>query len=85
MTVTAPPTTKSPIALPEQRVLFHNISWEGYEKILSGLGDDRAARLTYDRGTLEIYRDLYLRTVGFRWGSTQPTKRSFLLWLIIRI
>jgi len=39
---------------PEQRVVFHNISWERYEKILESLGDDRAARLTYDRGTLEI-------------------------------
>lgn len=54
VTVTAPLTPPSPIAPPEQRVLFHNISWKGYEKILSGLGDDRAARLTYDGGTLEI-------------------------------
>ena len=38
----------------EQRVFFHNISWQGYEKILEILGDDRAARLTYDKGTLEI-------------------------------
>jgi len=40
----------------EQRVFFHNISWQGYEKILEIVGDDRAARLTYDRGTLEITR-----------------------------
>jgi len=39
---------------PEQRVVFHNISWQGYEKILEILGDKRSARLTYDRGTLEI-------------------------------
>ena len=39
---------------PEQRVVFHNISWQGYEKILESLGDERSARLTYDRGTLEI-------------------------------
>ena len=38
----------------EQRVFFHNISWQGYEKILEILGDDRAAILSYDRGTLEI-------------------------------
>ena len=51
-------TEKKAIAFPtyppEQRVFFHNISWERYEKILESLGDDRAARLTYDRGTLEI-------------------------------
>jgi len=51
-------TEKNAIAFPteppEQRVFFHNISWERYEKILESLGDDRAARLTYDRGTLEI-------------------------------
>lgn len=52
MTVTATPP--SPIAPHEQRVLFHNISWKGYEKILSSLGDDLAARLTYDGGNLEI-------------------------------
>ena len=38
----------------EQRVVFHNISWQKYEQILEALGEDRAARLTYDRGTLEI-------------------------------
>jgi len=39
---------------PEQRVVFHNIRWQGYETILEVLGDDRSARLTYDKGTLEI-------------------------------
>jgi Uma2 family endonuclease len=38
----------------EQRVVFHNISWQKYEQILEAVGEDRAARLTYDRGTLEI-------------------------------
>lgn len=40
--------------LAEQRVLFYDISWQGYEQILVALGESRSARLTYDRGTLEI-------------------------------
>jgi Uma2 family endonuclease len=38
----------------EQRVIFGNRSWQAYEQILSALGDHRLARLTYDKGTLEI-------------------------------
>lgn len=34
--------------------LHHNVSWEEFENILTGMGDNRAARLAYDRGTLEI-------------------------------
>jgi len=35
-------------------LLLENISWEGYERLLSGLGDDTHVRLTYDNGRLEI-------------------------------
>jgi Uma2 family endonuclease len=35
------------------RVLLHNIAWETYEAILADM-EDRAIRLTYDRGDLEI-------------------------------
>jgi len=38
----------------EQRVIFGNRSWQAYEQILAALGDHRLARLTYDKGTLEI-------------------------------
>jgi Uma2 family endonuclease len=38
----------------EQRVVFHNLSWENYQQILAALGNKRSSRLTYDRGTLEI-------------------------------
>lgn len=38
----------------EQRVVFHNISWQAYEQILAALGESRSSRLTYDQGTLEI-------------------------------
>lgn len=48
----------TPIAPPfpvgEQRVVFRNINWQGYQQLLTILGDRRAAKLTFDRGTLEI-------------------------------
>lgn len=56
MVTTAPkPTTITPaITTAEQRVVFHNISWQAYEQILTALGESRSSRLTYDQGTLEI-------------------------------
>jgi Uma2 family endonuclease len=56
MVTTAPkPTTIPPVVTPaEQRVVFHNISWQAYEQILAALGESRSSRLTYDQGTLEI-------------------------------
>lgn len=42
------------ITLAEQRVVFHNISWQAYEQILAALGESRSSRLTYDQGKLEI-------------------------------
>jgi Uma2 family endonuclease len=41
-------------ALAEKRVTLYNVSWNTYEKLLDELGEHRAARLTYDRGMLEI-------------------------------
>jgi Uma2 family endonuclease len=38
----------------EQRVVFKNITWQGYQQLLEVFGDRRAARITFDRGTLEI-------------------------------
>ncbi|MBE9125054.1 MULTISPECIES: Uma2 family endonuclease [unclassified Coleofasciculus] len=38
----------------ETRELRYNVSWEEFESILEQLGDNRSARLAYDRGTLEI-------------------------------
>ena len=40
------------------RVLLHNISWQKFENLIVDLGDSRAARLAYDRGTLEIMTPL---------------------------
>ncbi len=43
-----------PLLVGEQRVVFRNINWQGYRQLLEILGDRRAAKLTFDRGTLEI-------------------------------
>ncbi len=40
--------------LGEQRVVFHNISWQSYKQILAALGQSRSSRLIYDQGKLEI-------------------------------
>ncbi|MBD2314451.1 Uma2 family endonuclease [Desertifilum sp. FACHB-1129] len=43
---------------PGQRVLLQDVSWQEFEEILAELGEDRAARIAYDRGTLEIMTPL---------------------------
>jgi Uma2 family endonuclease len=43
---------------PGDRILLHNISWQQFETLLNDLGDHRAARIAYDRGTLEIMTPL---------------------------
>jgi Uma2 family endonuclease len=42
----------------EQRVLLRNISWQLYENLLSEIGDDGVARLSYFRGDLEFMSPL---------------------------
>ena len=42
----------------EQRVIFSNISWQTFEQLLKELGDNRASRLAYDEGILEIMTPL---------------------------
>ncbi len=44
-------TVKSPA---EQRVLLENVAWATYESLLSGRGENRVPRFTYDQGMLEI-------------------------------
>ena len=53
-TITKPSNIPPEITLAEQRVIFHNISWQAYEQILAALSQSRSARLIYDQGTLEI-------------------------------
>lgn len=38
----------------EKRVTLHGLTWQAYQQILNALPQSRSARLTYDRGTLEI-------------------------------
>lgn len=40
------------------RVVLYNIGWQQFENLLKDLGDKRAARIAYDRGTLEIMTPL---------------------------
>lgn len=39
---------------PGHRVMFHDVKWQEFEAILEELGNHRASRLAYSRGTLEI-------------------------------
>ena len=39
---------------PGQRVLFKDISWDGFEEILDELGESRGSRVAYSQGILEI-------------------------------
>ncbi|MBD2179622.1 Uma2 family endonuclease [Planktothrix sp. FACHB-1355] len=43
-----------PASARESRVVMKGVSWETYKKLMSEVGDDRAWRIAYDRGVLEI-------------------------------
>ncbi|GET41738.1 Uma2 family endonuclease [Microseira wollei] len=47
---------EQPVPAPakETRVLMKGVSWETYTKLMAEVGDDRAWRIAYDRGLLEI-------------------------------
>lgn len=47
-------TQAAPIASGEKRVALRGLTWQAYQQILQALPQSRAARLTYDRGVLEI-------------------------------
>jgi len=50
----------------ENRVALRGISWLSYQQILQALPDSRAARLTYDRGILEITMPLETHEFSLR-------------------
>jgi Uma2 family endonuclease len=52
MVAIAPHLNTQPIG--EKRVSLHGLNWQAYQQILHALPQSRGARLTYDRGTLEI-------------------------------
>ncbi len=58
MTISEAVSTPLEENLAEKRVSLHHISWQSYEQILDALGNNRAARLTYYKGTLEIVSPL---------------------------
>lgn len=43
---------------PGNSLVLENVSWQAFEKLLLDLGETRAARVTYDRGMLEIMAPL---------------------------
>jgi Uma2 family endonuclease len=45
-------------AASEQRVVLRNINWQTFLTMLTDMGEDRASRMTYDQGTLEIMTPL---------------------------
>ncbi|HBK96119.1 MAG TPA: hypothetical protein DD001_01725 [Microcoleaceae bacterium UBA10368] len=50
-------TTSTPVeqqVTPENRVILKGVSWSTFKALLADVGDDRAWRIAYDRGVLEI-------------------------------
>jgi hypothetical protein len=43
----------------QQRVILEGVSWDSYACLLADFGDNHAARLAYDQGTLEIIAPSY--------------------------
>lgn len=56
MVITTSQTRFRPLG--EKRVALHSLTWGAYQQIHQALPQMRAARLTYDRGTLEIVMPL---------------------------
>ncbi len=50
----------------ENRVALKNLSWQAYQAILNALPQSRAAKLTYDRGVLEITMPLEIHEFSSR-------------------
>ena len=50
-------TTSTPVeqqTTPENRVILKGVSWSTFKSLLADVGDDRAWRIAYDEGVLEI-------------------------------
>ena len=52
--MTVAPSKPQPTNTSSQSVVLSGLSWKTYRQLTREIGDDRALRLTYDRGTLEI-------------------------------
>uniref|UniRef100_UPI0018E4E0E5 hypothetical protein n=1 Tax=Cyanothece sp. BG0011 TaxID=2082950 RepID=UPI0018E4E0E5 len=51
-------TRNQPSNAKADRVVLYQISWQQFNKLLENLGNNRAARIAYDQGTLEIMTPL---------------------------
>ena len=60
------PLEATPLLLGEKRVALRGISWKSYQQILHALPQSRGARLTYDRGILEITMPLETHEFSLR-------------------
>ena len=80
--------TPAPNLIGEKRVTFHHLDWQAYQQILQALPLSRSARLTYDRGILEITMpledhefatrliELFIRVLGVELGLKIKTMGS---------
>jgi Uma2 family endonuclease len=59
-----PPSIKLRPLVGERRVALQGITWQAYQAILQALPQTRAARLTFDDGTLEIAMPLEIHEQG---------------------
>ena len=42
------------LTIPEKRIIFYNLNWQKYQKIIEALGENPTTRIIYDQGILEI-------------------------------
>jgi Uma2 family endonuclease len=63
----------------EKRVTLRGLTWQNYQQIITNLPQTRAARLTYDRGTLEIAMPLEDRE------SSRSLIERFIIILVVEL
>lgn len=64
MVLSAPRQSISTVG--EQRLAFHHLDWQAYQQIRQALEERSVARLTYDRGSLEIVMPLEIHEFSSR-------------------
>jgi Uma2 family endonuclease len=64
MVLSAPRQSTSTVG--EQRLAFHHLDWQAYQQIRQALEERSVARLTYDRGSLEIVMPLEIHEFSSR-------------------
>lgn len=56
-------------AIPEQRIVMHDVSWQTYQSLLADRGERPSPRMFYDQGSLELMspsedHEVYRRLLG---------------------